>query len=43
MCNHIRGTDGQQFHPDIREHERLYVFNTDTCASFFLEFEVGDT
>ncbi len=38
-ANEIRGTDGQQFHPNVAEDDRLHVFSTDVCASFFMEFE----
>ena len=36
-----RGTDGQQFHPNVQEDETLYVFTTEACGSFPLVFEVG--
>ncbi len=40
VCNEIRGTDGTQFHPDVREDDKLYIFSVETCSSIFLEFEV---
>ena len=38
-CNTLRGTDGQQFHPDVSEDERLWIFQTDLCRVMFLEFQ----
>ena len=35
-----RGTDGQQFHPNIKEDDVLYVFATDACCSLPFVYEV---
>ncbi len=40
-CNKIEGTDGQQFHPDLKEDEKLWIFSTDLCRSMFLTFQVN--
>jgi len=39
-CNQIEGTDGSQFHPDVKKDEKLWIFSTDLCRSMFLTFQV---
>ena len=39
-CNTLKGTDGQQFHPDISKKERLWLFQTDICRSMYGVFKV---
>ncbi|GCC34036.1 lysosome membrane protein 2-like isoform X1 [Chiloscyllium punctatum] len=38
-CNMINGTDGASFHPLIERDEKLYIFASDICRSFYLMFE----
>ena len=38
----LQGTDGQQFHSDIKEDERLWVFQTDICRVMFAEYKVSE-
>ena len=40
ICNWPRGTDGQQFHPYIKEDERLFIFQTDICRSLYMDYKV---
>lgn len=40
-CNTLRGTDGQQFHPDVQEDELLWIFQTDLCRVMFTRFKVS--
>ena len=37
-CNTIQGTDGNQFHPMLKQEETLWIFNTAPCRSIFLAF-----
>ena len=37
-CNAIRGTNGHQFHPMLKQEEDLWIFNTDHCRSRPLVF-----
>ncbi|XP_074598787.1 lysosome membrane protein 2-like [Brevipalpus obovatus] len=37
-CNHINGTDGAQFHPDLQRTDKLWVFSPELCRSIFLEY-----
>ncbi|XP_041066844.1 lysosome membrane protein 2-like [Carcharodon carcharias] len=39
FCNMINGTDGTSFHPLIKKNEKLYIFASDICRSFYLLFE----
>ena len=39
-CNMLEGTDGQQFHPDLQDNEKLWIFSTDLCRSMFLTYQV---
>lgn len=32
-CNQVNGTDGSAFHPKVKRHETLYLFNVDLCRS----------
>jgi len=38
-CNQLKGTDGQQFPPNVDKNERLWIFNTAPCRSVFLDFQ----
>jgi hypothetical protein len=38
-CNDVRGSDGQLWHPDVTEDERLYVFIPDSGGRILLEYE----
>ena len=38
-CNLLRGTDGQQFHPDITKEEKIWVYQTDICRTIFGEYK----
>ena len=42
ICNWIRGTDGQQFHPYVNRDDRLWIFQKDICRSVYMEYQVGD-
>merc|ERR1712223_2252907 len=37
-CNDLKGRDGQQFHPDVKESDIFYLFATDICRSIFIEY-----
>ena len=41
ICNWIRGTDGQQFHPYVTSDDTLWIFQKDICRSVFLKFKVS--
>ena len=40
ICNWVRGTDGQQFHPYVTRDDRLWIFQQDICRSVFMEYQV---
>ena len=40
ICNWPRGTDGQQFHPYVKDNERLWIFQTDICRSLYMNYQV---
>jgi hypothetical protein len=40
-CNVLNASDGQQFHPEVKKDEKLYVFVPDLCGRSMIEFEEG--
>jgi hypothetical protein len=38
-CNDLKGTDGQQFHPDVKDDETLWIFQTDLCRNLFIKYK----
>jgi len=38
-CNQLKGTNGQQFPPFIKDEEKLWIFNTLPCRSIFLNYK----
>jgi len=38
-CNQLKGTNGQQFPPFIKDQEKLWIFNTLPCRSIFLNYK----
>ena len=39
VCNLLKGSDGQQFPPYVRDTDKLYIFQTDVCRSLFISYE----
>ena len=40
-CNLLKGSDGQQFPPYVKDTDKLYIFQTDVCRSLFITYEKG--
>ena len=39
VCNLLKGSDGQQFPPYVKDTDKLYIFQTDICRSLFISYE----
>ena len=38
-CNFLKGSDGQQFPPYVKDTDKLYIFQTDVCRSLFITYQ----